>query len=495
MDRHSGGSDPARPKQPEYELFSSTGTSPNIALDEVYRLAVDDQGQLWIGGAHGLVRYSERTGWKAIYTDGGVSQFALDKDGNLWFLSPVVRGISYAYRFQGQEPPLVGAWKPRQVEWKDSYLDPANWRLLALASRRSRLATRESIDASGNAWSWSYNDVLLTIYYNGQLAHQIPKGYRDCFVAVTQTGAWIGTEEGLFYSDGQTLKPYQLTDGKATMNYPRVDSLAFTADGSGWATTPEGLFHFSEDTGRWEPTIGTSRTMPLEERTVTLVASTRQNSLWADGYNDLARFDGQSWQRWPIPDDIFRTWAQESSVIQYQGALWFTDRNRDLWRFDGQTWSSIDAPEIAKLAQDHTGRLFAADRSDSIFVYDGVDWQPLPDCAECGERYDFSAIAVDAAGNVWGTYESGFWRYSTDEGWRQILKFDRYTLVESPLTDAHGDFWFISGGVVHCGLEDCEVWSLDHWEGPITTIAADAQGRIWVGGYGLLSVYDPAAER
>lgn len=476
------------PDSLEYELFSSTGSSPDIALDQVYTLIMDDQGQLWAGGVHGLVRYSKSAGWKVIYTEGTVSQFALDKDDNLWILSYPLRGVPYAYRFRGQEPPLIGAWRPKQVEWKDAYLDPANWRLLVLGRRSANEGSVK--DANGNTWSWSHYEI----YYNGQLAHLMPN-YRSYNIAVARAGMWIGTEEGLFYSDGQTLKPYQLTDGKATANYPRVDSLAFTADGSGWVTTPEGLFHFSEDIGKWEPTTGTSRTMPLEERTVTLVASTRQNSLWAYGYNNLAHFDGQSWQHWPIPDNVTQLWVQESSVIEYQGDLWLTDRNRDLWRFDGQTWSTVEAPEITNLAQDHTGRLFAANRSDSIFVYDGTDWQPLPDCVECGERYDFSAISVDASGNVWGTYESGIWRYSTDAGWREILKFDRYTLVESPLTDAHGDFWFRSGGVVRCGLEDCEVWGLDRWGGPITALAADAQGRSWIGGYGLLSVYDPAAER
>jgi len=476
------------PDSLEYELFSSTGTSPDIALDEVYTLAVDDQGQLWAGGSHGLARYSTSVGWKVIYTDGAVSQFALDKDENLWILSYPLRGVPYAYRFQGQEPPLIGDWRPKQVEWKDAYLDPANWRLLVLGNRRP---TEGSVkDADGNTWSWSH----YVIYYNGQLAHQMPN-YRNYNIAVAQTGMWIGTEEGLFYSDGQTLKPYRLTAGKATMSLPRVDSLAFTADGSGWAATSEGLFRFHEDAGKWEKITETRMTIPLKEGEIDLIASGQQNSLWAFDGEHLAHFDGQSWQRWPIPSDIFQPWWQESSVIEYQGDLWFTDTNHDLWRFDGQTWSTIDAPEITNLAQDHRGRLFAANRSDSIFVYDGVDWQPLPDCAECGERYEFSAIAVDATGNVWGTYESGFWRYSTDEGWRQILEFDRYTLVESPLTDAHGDFWFKSGGVVRCGLGDCEVWSLDHWGGPITALAADTQGRIWVGGYGLLSVYDPAAER
>ena len=477
----------------EYELCSSTGTSPDIALDRVSTLAVDDQGRLWVAGGHGLVRYSKSAGWKAIYTDKSVTNFAFDENGNLWYLSYTARGISYAYRFRGQEPPLIGDWKPEQVEWNDAYLDPASWRLLALGSG---LATGESVNASGDTWSWSHTKYLLTIYYNEQMAHQISTLYSGYGVAITQTGIWVGVKDGLFYSDGQSLKPYRFAAGKATMNHPRVDSLAFTADGSGWATTSEGLFHFREDAGKWEKMTETRMTIPLEKEEIDLIASGQQNSLWAFDWEYLAHFDGQSWERWPIPDNVFRPWAQEGSGIEYQGALWVSDTSYGLWRFDGQTWSNVDSPEITNLAQDHYGKLYAVDRNDSILVYDGAEWQPLPDCAECGKRYEFSEIAVDTTGNVWGTYESGIWRYSASEGWREILKFDTYTLVESPLTDAHEDLWFSSGGVVRCGLEKCEFWNLrdDLWGGPITALATDSHGRIWVGGYGLLSVYDPSAE-
>ncbi len=87
------------PDSLEYELFSSTGTSPDVALDRVYRLAVDDQGQLWAAGQHGLVRHSKSVGWKAIYTNTSVSSFALDADGNLWFFVLYLTGSAACLSF------------------------------------------------------------------------------------------------------------------------------------------------------------------------------------------------------------------------------------------------------------------------------------------------------------------------------------------------------------------------------------------------------------
>jgi len=68
------------------------------------------------------------------------------------------------------------------------------------------------------------------------------------------------------------------------------------------------------------------------------------------------------------------------------------------------------------------------------------------------------------------------------------------------LIDAYGDLWILlsSDEVLRCNQENCEAWRFGDdqpFDAPITAMAMDSQGRIWFGGYGLLSVYDPAAER
>jgi len=497
----------------EYQVFSSTGTSPDIALDQVYTLTVDDQGRLWAGGKHGLVRYTDIGGWKVIYTGDRVTNFALDHKGNLfyWNYPNDGRFRPAVYRFQGQEPPDVGDWQPERVEWQDSFRVSSNWRFLA----ESRKLPDSQKDASGNIWSWEYSYDWLVIYRNGQVTHEIMQAGSDYAVIVAEAGVWIKLRGNrLFYSDGQSLQQYRFADGKASISPPSVSSLAFTANGNGWATTSEGLFRFSNGTEKWERK---KMNTTLEEATFRLVASDQQNSLWAYIGNYLAYFDGQVWQIWPITINRCR-WNSLETVTEYQGDVWFTTFDRDcgLWHFDGQTFENFELPPIHSLTTDHNTKLYVIDSIGAILVYDGTDWQQLPDCTECNElglKLDY-AIAIDATGRVWRTnryttldasthryYETySIWRYSMDQGWCHILTLDPGPYVRSLLIDAYGDLWILlsSDEVLRCNQENCEAWRFGDdqpFDAPITAMAMDSQGRIWFGGYGLLSVYDPAAER
>jgi len=510
----------------EYQLFPSTGTSPDIALDQVQTLAVDDQDRLWAGGTHGLVRYTDGVGWKVIYTKEPVTEFGLDSDGNLWYFQMGARYyMVFAYRFQGEEPPSGGNWEPEQIKSDDPYcnfcwywsssddsnLDMFDWRFLVNGETEPN--KKGKIDANGNKWSWQYiaGEAGQAIYHNDQAVQ------RAYSVVLARIGIWTGDSSGLFYHNGQTLKRYRFAADKAMINYPRVYDLAFTADGSGWATTSEGLFRFSEETEEWEMITKASVPMPFEDKHVGLVASGQQSIPWVYTPLYLLHFNGESWEQLSIPSNISGCWGHRRAVFGYQGDFWL---NCGPWRrFDGQTWGYIEPPWwINQPATDHNGKLYAIADNGAILVYDGTDWQQLSDCTECRKpgSSPSNTVAVDATGRVWGAFEhvtytdpyrppwlnynSSIWRYSTEQGWCKILRLDPVPYVRSLLIDAYGDLWVLlsSDEVLRCNQENCEAWRFGDdqpFDAPITAMAMDSQGRIWIGGYGLLSVYDPAAER
>ena len=480
----------------EYELFSHTNTTPDIVLDKVSTLAVDDRGRLWAGGTHGLVRYTDEEGWKVISTAQGISSFGLDNDGNLWYWIWVNPRHVIAYRLQGQEPPTVGDWEPERGGWPN--LDDSNWRFLA----SSGLGYNKSIkDIDGNTWSWTYVDNALEIYRNDLVRHKIllpsTDTRRGAIVPAIQDGIWIGLTNGLFYSDGQSIRQYRLSGDKAIPNDPQVYSLAFTADQKGWAATSEGLFRFTDEAGGWENVANTAMKTPMEE--IYLVAPDQQGGLWAIGGRDLAHFDGQSWQHWPIPDDVFLSANYINAIVEYRSRLWITTRPGATWHFNGETWYRVTPLSFNSLTQYRNERLYGW-RGISILTFDGTDWRRLPECAECKYQSPQPAIAVDAANRIWRAYPSGIWRYSTTEGWCEIVPLIANPPISSILVDEHDGLWVAnySGGVLHCEQESCELWGISdryRYGSSITAMAADAQGRIWVGGYGLLSVYDPAAEQ
>lgn len=227
-----------------YEMFPH--------LNSVYTLLVDDQGRLWVGGRHGLVRYDDDGSWTVIYAGKMTTTFGLDADGNLWRFTLYSRVPPAAYRFQGQEPPASGDWEPKDinvewtsVEWQSFWSNCANWRFkvsdtvkysspagCAAAHSCARLPPLElpvergiraspphsrliAEDADGEYWFVSlssyYHPYQFLIHYDGESVQAIPWLYGSVYATVAagmKRGVWIGSEEGLFYSDGQTIEQY-----------------------------------------------------------------------------------------------------------------------------------------------------------------------------------------------------------------------------------------------------------------------------------------------
>lgn len=496
----------------EYELFSHTHTIPDITLDKVYTLAVDDQGRLWAGGAHGLVRYdnNDDNKWKVIYTEKEVSNFALDDQGNLWRFTFYGRVPPEAYRFQGQEPPPSGDWTPEPVAWQISlwnslWEESNNWYLIALYENRMGKEVR---DANDNIWTYSMHQF----YRNHEPVQSIPMNFINVNVIAVNTvqgGIWIGSDTGLLYSDGQTLSRYQFT-GQIAVGYPLIYAFAFADNGNGWAATSKGVLHFNERTGKWENAAQVNAAIPFGPSY--LIAPDQQDGLWVLGDDYLAHFDGKQLERWNIPREISHSEPRPGAIVQFQDQLWVAAEDNGLWRFDGQTWVRVLPLTILSLTQDHNEKLYILERirekHQSILVYDGTDWRRLPECAACEWLFP-STLTSDTDHRIWGADTSSIWRYSADEGWCNILTLPDMSDYTAIQVDTHGGVWIANyrGGILHCAQEHCKLWKWEqdgsntitsgaysHLLRPlITAMALDSQDRLWIGGWGLLSVYDPAA--
>ncbi len=496
----------------DYELFTHTGTSPDVSLVHVYTMVVDDQGRLWAGGRHGLVRYSRAGEWELIYTDKEIYQFGLDTSGNLWYFVYGGRMPSVAFRFQGQEPPANQDWIPEQVPWpRDSLQEKSGWRFLTVYR-----GDREITDGEDNTWSYTYSDAYsveeIVIHRNNSVVQRLPLsvGLVNGIVAGNPIGIWLGMKNGLFYSDGERAILYQLTTDQTMVGYALVRSFAFTGDGSSWASTSAGLLHLNEDkSNTWENVTEESQQIPIQKSY--LITPDQQNGLWVSGDGYLAHFNGQRWQRRPIPADTLQNSTQLRAIVTFQNALWVIDDKYNLWRFDGEAWAELNiSPGISDLVKEGDERLYAIEKRGPILVYDGQAWERLPDCGLCG-AYASPHLSAYAVNGIWIVFDSGIWRYSKDAGWcKMVIPPKQYGPIPAsdfyPVTailiDTRGDLWLANDfeEVLHCGHDqkNCELWDFAGDTGlkpVITTIAEDLHGRIWVGGWGLLSVYDPAAKR
>jgi len=505
------------------DQFSHTSTSPGVPLDRVCTLLVDDQGRLWAGGGHGLVRYDEESGWVVIYTDGYVHSFARDIGGDVWIFFSDRYGKKSALLFQDQETPAGGSWKPEHItEEIPGWDDCEAWQFMATSELKYNslaecaASSWEVVeDAGGARWSVVCYGESCSILRDSETVWTIPMTHdvvQAIVAAGVKDGVWLGTDEGLFYSDGRTVQQYLPVAGRLVPRGPAVHSLAVTGDGHVWISTSEGLLRFDEEGGGWQPVARGEEGIVIERDVP--IAPDGQAGLWALHSGDLLHLDGRTWRFWPLPVEIRS--CETHAVAEFHGEVWVAAGECGLWRFDGQAW---DRPPLnikaLALVQGRDGKLYVQESESSPYVYDGEKWTRLPEQgwedlyapalpptpAPAGTSLEGQEvpvlITVDAEGNIWGASGTHIWRHSPDGEWTNVLQLPNDSRVTQLFGDSQGRLWV--GGrrrLVHYDgeyWEDVSIRDDTHILFYVTALAQDQQGRIWVGGRNGLSVYDPAA--
>jgi ligand-binding sensor domain-containing protein len=496
-----------------YEQFSHVGRSPGVPPERMTRLLVDDEGRLWVGGEDGLMRYEDDSEWTMITTI-PAHNFALDAWGNLWIFRYGRHGL-FGCRFQGQEQSTDNDCEPENTASIPDWDDCAAWRFLATSwlkygSRAECIVSvnRRSTarDASGANWSIELSDPFL-IRNDGETVLAIPRSRgsnRAIVAAGVQDGVWIGLDEGLFYGKGQTVREYSITEDRLVPWEANVHAFAFTGDGRVWASTSDGLFCLEDKQEEWRPVV-VGGTISVGEG-ASIVADD-EGYLWLLGDDALARFDGQVWRYWSLPETVQGCAPRSRTIGEFRGGIWVAVGACGLWRFDGETWakSSLDA-EVVTFTRGLDDMLYAVTDHGFVYVYDGVRWVDyfVREASDDLEN-NRPVIAVYADGSIRRAWMSGggrvlLWRYPPEEMWDDPIRFPTDFTVASLLVDSRGDLW-VGGplGLLRCDEQVCQSLHFaddSAWRDPdVNVLAEDPHGRIWVGGQGWLSVYDPALRR
>jgi surface antigen len=322
----------------KYVSVTGTGIQPAFSQEWIvftsgrYIQCLVEEGEyLWVGTAGGgLVKLNKSTGelivygnWNSGLPDNVVNAIAIDVQGNKW-----IGTGSGLVKFDG-------------VNWtvyntSNSKL-PDN-RVFAL-----------SIDVQGNKWIGTgsglvkFDGVNWTVYTTSNSG--LPYNVVLAIAIDGQGNKWIGTwGGGLAKFDGVNWIVYKIWNSGLPSNY--VFAIAIDGGGNKWiGTIPYwngstyvggGLSRF--DGVNW--TVYNTSNSGLPDNRVTTIVIDIQGNKWIGTYGGgLAKFDGVNWTVYNtsnsgLPDNLVAR-----IVIDIQGNKWIGTYGGGLAKFDGVNWT------------------------------------------------------------------------------------------------------------------------------------------------------------
>src|SRR5262245_8511098 len=413
-------------------------------------LVEDRAGDIWTGGGGGVSRYDGTTWHPYTGVDWGggeVLSILPDIHGGLWVGTTF--GVAF---FNGQ-----------------------SWRHYALGDPYGCSAGALCQDSLGRVVVWGtcgckrFEDSTWVAVPGFDATYGLGPSQSAHLLAQADGTIWA------LYPDGPLLR----YDGSAVRTFPedagyllgasvifqdRRGGLWFGGNGIGlysavtWTTYPGGLYGgapFFED---------------------------RQGRLW----NGPSYYDGQSWHR-PSPGSP-PYGSVEAYVQGRSGTVWAATTN-EVVQYRDSTWeSSLGGVFAVDLAEDSTGGIWVATLGKGLMHFDGTTWlstDPGP---------FVHSVMVDHTGTVWAATTNGLDRMQSGTWEASLPSID----VSHVLEDRTGRVWAATanGVWVHNGVNWMSVVLPPGLaNGPVDSLAEDAQGEVWVAGGEMLGGFDGLAWR
>lgn len=492
--------------------YTRLGKAEGLASGRINDLLVDDAGVLWIATDAGITRYDGQTMTTYDEADGldanWIQTLFLDDAGGLWAGSHGgERGLNY-YDGQSWGPPpvpplpvkfpnvqalagskeaelVVGfseqglaqfdgeAWSMRTSadglpsdEVTDVLLtDDALWISLDRAVVRFDLETSasETITQSeihtmhqtadgqiwlGGAWRALHFDPDTGDWQEFETAPGPIPAWLVTDIVEDEDGLWLGTYGGgVAFYDGSHWQTWAL-DEDLGGNW--IEAIRQDKEGMIWFTHPgTGLSRYDPEHDTWQ--VFGKAEGALDWPSAPGIDSA--GNLWIGDYGEIARYDGQGWQRFTPPElaDItiyaIEIGPDDVQWLVTDGGFMRHDPAADEWT----TYTSADHP---------------------IFE-------------------DIWSYFVASDGTVWLGGEEGVVRYDGDSWSTPIASGDAPQLVDDLTEAPDGSLWVTADGELG-RLADGR-WSYFAWpaEGWVEVVAIGPDGSVWVG-YEGLGRFDPA---
>ncbi|MBM4430704.1 MAG: hypothetical protein FJ026_10215, partial [Chloroflexi bacterium] len=370
---------------------------PSLPVPEVWSLAQDDRGLLWLGtNGDGAYRYDGRQLTRLTTADGlaanNVTSIIQDTDGALWFAT--VGGVSRYDARTWQTPVRETIRVLARGPDGDLLVGSAEGGL-----RRFDGRTWHSILSPDDGDRVGFpSDRIAALYW-------------------AEGTLWVGTDGwGFARFDGQEWKVFSSAEHGLAAD--AIFAIEQTRDGTLWIGTYRGLSRY--DGRRWE-TVTAANTPGLASDSILTLLEDEQGILWVGTREGVSRHDGQQWLE-PLTRDNSGLAANEVRAILQSddGALWFGTWASGVSRYQDGEWTTytvadgLAANGVVAIAEDSHGGLWFGTPSGAT-RYDGRTWRSYT--ASDGLAGNLMRhILEDDRGVVWLGTESGLSRYEPDTG-------------------------------------------------------------------------------
>lgn len=212
-------------------------------------------------------------------------------------------------------------------------------------------------------------------------------------------------------------------------------------------------------------------------------------------YDGLSLFDGKKWEHIAKTDDIYS--SAEGIACGADGGLWVA-HFKGVSHYAKGAWKTYGSELLAtgesanelvyNVAVAADGKLWVV-TSRSVALFEADKWTVFQKGQGFEEDLFFNTLTLDATGRPWVGYSSGVAVY--DNGVWKLIKKTGYDSPKAMSLDARGQLWLgtLSNGV---SVFNGSTWTNYGREtenlssNQVNALAADSQGRVWVGtSYGL----------
>ncbi|NUO76021.1 MAG: hypothetical protein HOQ32_08400 [Lysobacter sp.] len=156
------------------------------------------------------------------------------------------------------------------------------------------------------------------------------------------------------------------------------------------------------------------------------------------------QWGGSTWQK--IAGSNF---ASLSAGVD--GTLWAVDRSQGLWSYNGSVWLSVPGT-MQKVSVGSAQYIAGLDASGRLFFFNGGDWQAIASpttgpMLDVAIGSDASLFAIDSAHHLWSRIAPGDWSMVGTVELQQIDAADRYHVCGVTLDDGSGNSVWSGAGV------------------------------------------------